>query len=292
MPASYEPLQICITRPRFQSCSMAAQETGSNYSRSRTSVSDDHEGSVSIGGWLITNFRFADDIVNKCRRGRSSCVLVERHDTTITRYKMEIGPDKTRVMTNNPNGFQREIKIRGQRLKAVENFKYVGAIISNKGSKLEILSRIAQTTAALSRLKIIWRDKNISLAFTVKLMRTLILSTVLYACKSWTLTAELEIRIQTLEMRCCRRLLNNGEEAETWPSQGPLSWRIQFCMGLWKEQEAEEDRRDGKITSRNGQEWSLENGRRGKVERYCCNVIRFFFCFFFNTNHFCKWSCS
>ena len=63
-------------------------------------------------------------------------------------------------------------------------------------------------TAALSRLKIIWRDKNISLASKVKLMRTLILSTFLYACESWTLTAEIERRIQALEMRCYRRLLN------------------------------------------------------------------------------------
>ena len=99
---------------------------------------------------------------------------------------MEIGPDKTKVMTNNPDGFQREIKIKGQRLEEVENFKYLGAIISNEGSKPEILSSIAQATAALSRLKIIWRDKNISLASKVKLMRMLILSTFLYACESGT----------------------------------------------------------------------------------------------------------
>ena len=121
---------------------------------------------------------------------------------------MEIGPDKTKMMTNNPNGFQREIKIKGQRLEEMENFKYLGAIISNEGSNPEILSRIAQTTAALSRPKILWRDKNISLASKVKLMRTLILSTFLYACESWTLTAEIERRIQALEMRCYRRLLN------------------------------------------------------------------------------------
>ena len=119
---------------------------------------------------------------------------------------MEIGPDKTKVMTNKLNGFQRELKIKGQRQEEVENFKYLWAIISNKGSKPEILSRIAQTTAALSRLKIIGRDKNISLASKVKLMRTLILSTFLYACESWTLTAEIERRIQALEMRCYRRL--------------------------------------------------------------------------------------
>ena len=105
---------------------------------------------------------------------------------------MEIGPDKTKGMTNNPNGFQREIKITGQRLEEVENFKYLGAIVSNEGSKPKILSRISQTRAALSRLKIIWRDKNISLASKVKLMWTLIISTFLYAFESWTLTAEIE----------------------------------------------------------------------------------------------------
>ena len=167
---------------------------------------DDHEGRVSIGGRLITNSRFADDIVVNAEEEKETGVLIDRLDMTTTMYKMEIGPDKTKVMTNNPNGCQREIK--DQRLEEVENFKYLGAVISNEGSKPEILSRIAQTTAALSRQKIIWRDKNISLASKVKLMRTLILSTFLYACESWTLTAEIERRIQALEMRCYRTLLN------------------------------------------------------------------------------------
>ena len=91
----------------------------------------------------------------------------------------------------------------------MENFKSLGAIIFNEGSKLEILSRVAQTTAAFSRLKIIWRDKNTSLASKLKLMWTPILSTFLYACESWTLTAELERRIPALEMRCCRRQFLN-----------------------------------------------------------------------------------
>ena len=106
------------------------------------------------------------------------------------------------------NSFHRENKIKGQRLEAVENFKYLESIISNEGSKPKILSSIPQTTAALSRLRIIWRDKNISLASKVKLMRMLILSTFLYACVSYTLTAELERRIQVLEMRCYRIYLN------------------------------------------------------------------------------------
>ena len=143
-----------------------------------------------------------DIVVNAEEEEEEAGVLIDHLDRTTTRYKMEIGPDKTKVMINNANGFQREIKIKGQRLEGVQNFKYLGAIISNEGSKPESLSRIAQTTAAHFRMKIIWRDKNISLAFKVKLMRTLILTTLLYACESWTLRAEIERRIQALEMRC------------------------------------------------------------------------------------------
>ena len=105
---------------------------------------DDHEGSVSIGGRLITNFRFADDIVVNAEEEGEADVLVDPLDTTTTRYKMEIGSDKTKVMINNPYGFQREIKLKGQRSRqeSVEKFKNLGPIISNEVSNPVILSRI------------------------------------------------------------------------------------------------------------------------------------------------------
>ena len=52
----------------------------------------DHEGSVSIGGRLITNFRFADDIIVNAEEEEAG-VLIDRLDRTTTRYKMVIGPD-------------------------------------------------------------------------------------------------------------------------------------------------------------------------------------------------------
>ena len=100
------------------------------------------------------------------------------------------------------------IKLKRQKLGTVTSFKYLGAVVSDDSSKPEVLSRIAQATAALTKLKPIWRDNNISLGSKVKLMRSLVISIFLYACESWTLTAELEKRTQTFEMRCYRRLLN------------------------------------------------------------------------------------
>ena len=38
-------------------------------------------------------------------------------------------------------------------LETVTSFKYLGTVITDEGSKPEILSRIAQTTTALTRLK-------------------------------------------------------------------------------------------------------------------------------------------
>ena len=63
----------------------------------------DHECSVSIGGRLITNFRFADDIVVNAEEKEEAGVLVDRLDTTTKRYKMEIGPDKSEQIDKNRN---------------------------------------------------------------------------------------------------------------------------------------------------------------------------------------------
>ena len=116
--------------------------------------------------------------------------------------------EKTKLMTNNTSGIKSEIKVNGQKLQTVTSFKYLGSVISDEGSKPEILSRIAQTTAALPRLKPVWIDKSISLSSKVQLMRSLVTSILLYACESWTLTAELQRRIQALEMRCYRKILH------------------------------------------------------------------------------------
>ena len=96
----------------------------------------------------------------------------------------------------------------GQRLETVTSFKYVGSVITDEGSKPEILSRIPQTTAALTRPKPLWIDKSISLSSKIRPMRSLGTSSFLYVCESLTLTAELQRRIQAVEMRCYRKILH------------------------------------------------------------------------------------
>ena len=120
---------------------------------------------------------------------------------------MEISAEKTKLMTNNTSGINTEIKVNGQRLETITSFKYLGSVITDEGSKPKILSRIAQTTAGLTRLKPVWIGKNISLSSKIRLMRSLVTSIFLYACESWTFTAELQRRIQAMKMRCYRKIL-------------------------------------------------------------------------------------
>ena len=135
-------------------------------------------------------------------------------------------------------------------------------------------------------------------------MRSLVISIFLYACESWTLTAELEKRMQAFEMRCYRRLLNisykdhvTNEELRrkiqaaireydkllTLVKKRKLRWfgRVSRSSGLAKtilhgtvkgKKENEADRRrGGKTISKSGQEWTLpaqlgqlETGQDGK----------------------------
>ena len=89
---------------------------------------------------------------------------------------MEISAEKTKLMTNNTSVINSEINVNGQKLETVTSFKYLGSVISYEGFKPEILSRIAQTTAASTRLKPVWIDKNISLSSKIRLMRFLVTS--------------------------------------------------------------------------------------------------------------------
>ena len=225
---------------------------------------EEHDGKVSIGGRNIINLRFAADNDALAEEEQElGLALAESLDKTCTRYKMDISAEKTKLMTNSTNGIQKVIKVKGQKLGTVTSFKYLGAVVSDDGSKPEFLSRIAQATAALTKLmtnstngiqkvikvkgqklgtvtsfkylgavvsddgskpevlsrneqataaltklKPIWRDNNISLGSKLKLMHSLVISIFLYACESWTLTAELEKRTKAFEMRCYQRLLN------------------------------------------------------------------------------------
>ena len=46
---------------------------------------------------------------------------------------MEISAEKTKLMRRNTSGNSREIKVNGQKLETVTNFKYLGSVVTDEG---------------------------------------------------------------------------------------------------------------------------------------------------------------
>ena len=92
-----------------------------------TDALEDHKAAVSIEGRTITNLRFAEYINGYEELAK----LVERLDKASTAYGMKISAEKTKLMTNNTSGINKEIKANGQRLEtATTSFKYLGSFVT------------------------------------------------------------------------------------------------------------------------------------------------------------------
>ena len=60
---------------------------------------------------------------------------MERLDKASTAYGIEISAEKTKLITNNTSGINKEIKVNGQKLEKVTSFKYLGSVITDEGSQ-------------------------------------------------------------------------------------------------------------------------------------------------------------
>ena len=119
-----------------------------------TDALEEHQETVRIGGRTFTNLRFAD--IDGLAGSEHELENLVRHlDRSSTAYGMEISQNKTKLMTNSNNRIQHDITANGGKLETVKNFKYLGAMVSDEGSKPEVLARITMTAATLTKMDII-----------------------------------------------------------------------------------------------------------------------------------------
>ena len=144
-----------------------------------------------------------------------------------------IGQKKCLKFRRTPSFFKHEETNERTEVETVTSFKCLGSVITDEGSKPEIFSRIAQTTATLTRLKPVWNDRSISLSFKIRPMRSLVTSIFLYACESWTLTAELQRRIQAMEMRFNRKIPHISYKDHATNEE--VRAKIQQATGLYED---------------------------------------------------------
>ena len=87
-----------------------------------TDTLEDDKCTVSIGGRTITNLRFADDI-NGLAGEEELAKLAEHLDKPSTAFSIEISAEKSKLMTNDTSGINKEIIVNRQKLETVTSLR-------------------------------------------------------------------------------------------------------------------------------------------------------------------------
>ena len=141
----------------------------------------------------IRELLFADDCALAADSVEALQRLCDCFSSAARRFGLTISIKKTEVLYQPARGnayTPPAIFIEGVQLKAVEIFKYLGSIVSNKASHdAEIAARIAKATSAFGRLtKRLWSNRNIRVDTKISVYKAAVITSLLFGCETWTLT--------------------------------------------------------------------------------------------------------
>jgi len=163
---------------------------------------------ATISGTKCNNLRFADDISLMTENESDLQTQVDLLQESSKRFGLKISTAKTEIqcISRNPTASM-SIKIDGTELKQVEDFTYLGGVISSDGRcEHDIGRRIGLATGAASALNTIWASKEIRNDTKVRVYETLVLSILLYNSETWTLKEVDKNRLRVFEMSILRRI--------------------------------------------------------------------------------------
>jgi hypothetical protein len=165
------------------------------------------ESGIVVSGYRISNLRFADDI-SFLADGQSELQqqISSLHNIS-TRFGLRISTSKTEVQCVSRHPPKLTISIGGTVLNQVEQFTYLGGVISQDARcEHDLKRRVNLATGVASALNTIWESKDISTQTKVRVYRALVLSVLLYNSETWTMRAADESRLRVFEMAVLRRI--------------------------------------------------------------------------------------
>lgn len=121
---------------------------------------------------------------------------------------LKVNTSKTEVMVSTRGETETHIKDRkGEELKQVNKFKYLGVTISDKGdSATAVRARVMAAWAKWRELAGVIGDRKMPRRLKTKLYSTIIRPVLLYGAESWTMGKKEERILEATEMRMLRRI--------------------------------------------------------------------------------------
>ena len=158
---------------------------------------------ISIGGHNINNLRYADDTVLIAEKETHLQEMINIIAKESLSKGLSLNTRKTEVMVITKNKCPPEcnIKVDGISLKQVNNFKYLGTLITADGRCIkEIKSRVTQAKATFHKMKNILCNMSLSIEVRKRVLRSYIEPILLYGSESWTINRLARNHIEATEM--------------------------------------------------------------------------------------------
>ena len=164
--------------------------------------------SLNVGDRKYPELRYADDTVLLSTTHGGLKEIIRSVKTYSEEQNLYLNANKTKIMKTDKTQTKIDIKIENNTIEEIEEFEYLGSIISSNGDiNKEIQRRMAialqvQKTRQMSKL---WHgaDKNTKIRF----LRALIFPIATYGCESWTINKTSERKINSFELKCYRTIL-------------------------------------------------------------------------------------
>ena len=154
----------------------------------------------------ITNANYADDISILANTPNQAETLLHSLEWAAAGIGLHVNAHKTEYMCYNQTGDFSTLD--GTSLKLVDKFTYLGSGISS--TEKDIDTQLTKAWTAIDRLSIIWKSD-----LTDKMKRCFfqaaVVSILLYGCTTWTLTKQMEKKLDGNYTRMLQAILN-----KTW----------------------------------------------------------------------------
>jgi exonuclease III len=175
---------------------------------------------VELGQSKINILAYADDIA---LLGKNKEMIIQMGKSLIKiaeKVGLKINEEKTEYMVvsrENRNRVQEEvIEVEEYRFKRVDQFKYLGSVITqNNDIKTEISTRLQSANKCFYGLSKIFRSRAISKNLKVRMYLTLLRPIVLYGAETWSLRKTEELRLAVFERKVLRKIYGAHFDAQT-----------------------------------------------------------------------------
>ena len=153
----------------------------------------------------ITDADYADDLTLFADKIEDAQRLLHSLEAAAADIGLHVNASKTEYICYRQDGHI--VTMDDSQLKKVENFNYLGSNVGSTEKDIQI--RIAKAWKALNGMTIVWKS---SLPEYIKrnFFRATVESVLLYGSSTWTLTTQLENRIDGTYTRMLRAILNKS----------------------------------------------------------------------------------